>query len=342
MGDIVLLVISACLCGIQEWEAIENFGNHQFDWLTGYGSFSKGIPSHDTIERVFSSLDPQELGSCMACWTELVREKHGDDLIAIDGKRICGSVDITNEKPAMHIVSAYSFGNKLCIGQVATEAKSNEITAIPELLKLLDIKDSTITIDAIGCQTKIAEQIVEKDAHYILAVKGNQPKLQENIADTLRFLKPDDVYLEQDFGHGRIENRKCSVYKNLEFVENKNDWRNLSSIVVIDSTRTIKSTGKSNSETRLYISDANKPAKEFNSNIRNHWAIENNLHWNLDVIFNEDKSKKRRSNAAQNFNIVRKIVLAILEHDVSRKESKGQKRLSALQDIKYREKLLRF
>jgi predicted transposase YbfD/YdcC len=337
-----LLVVSAVLCGANEWDEIELFGRNQEDWLRKYGSFEFGIPSHDTINRVFSAINPKEFGQCFSEWIGVLSQLSDKEVIAIDGKKICNSFDKTKGQAALHMVSAFATQSGLCLGQTVTMAKSNEITAIPELLSLLNITGSIVTIDAMGCQKIIASKIIAQGAEYILAVKGNQPSLEEGIEDTLRFEKPCDTHSDIDCDHGRVETRQCSVFQNIRHIEKAGEWDELKTIIRIDSQRIIKSTGELTSHTRYYISSMAGTAKQFNHWIRSHWAIENNLHWMLDVTFREDYSRKRQGNAAQNFNTITKLVLSILVQDKSFKASCKRKRLRAALNHEYRERLLDF
>jgi predicted transposase YbfD/YdcC len=339
LHDIILLVVSAVLCGMDQWDEIADFGFEQQHWLRKYGSFCNGLPSHDTINRVFSAIDPVEFSDCFSQWANSLWVQCDQEVIAIDGKRICNSHHQSN--PAIHMVSAFATQNGLCLGQVATQEKSNEITAIPQLLSLLDVKGCIVTIDAMGCQKNIASKIVKQGADYILAVKGNQPLLEEGILDTIRFNKPVSLDVDVDCGHGRIETRECSVYNNLEMIEDAHQWEGLNTILQVNSQRTIKATGETTFQTRYYISSREANAKYFNSWTRSHWAIENNLHWTLDVVFGEDQSRKRKGNTAQNFNTIRKIVMALLVNEQQWKASKKRKRLKALQNHQYRETLLK-
>jgi predicted transposase YbfD/YdcC len=238
------------------------------------------------------------------------------------------------------MVSALAVENNLCLGQLSTEEKSNEITSIPQLLSLLDIKGDIISIDAMGCQKKIAETIIEGEADYILAVKGNQASVEESIKDTVVLVKPTSEDVDVDCGHGRIETRKCRVYTDFTCFENATQWKNISSIVEIQSERIKKNTGKKETETRFYISSRKATAKEFNEWIRSHWAIENKLHWVLDVTFKEDLSRKRKEHAAENFNIVLKAALTMLAKDTNNKDSYKKKRMKAALNWKYRNQLL--
>ncbi len=340
LHDIVLLVVTAVLCGADDWEHIADFGTEQQQWLRRYGGFRHGIPSHDTINRVFSAIDPSEFSDCFVQWAKALRDHTAGEAIAIDGKTICNSRH--GETPAVHMVSAYATQSGLCFGQVATGAKSNEITAIPELIGLLDIQGCTVTIDAMGCQRDIAKKIKDSGAEYILAIKGNQQTLEEGVLDTVRFYKPTSCHEDTDCGHGRIETRRCSVFNNLDMIEGAEKWEGVKTVVMVEAERTKKSTGETSSQTRYYISSLQSTAGMFNQLVRCHWAIENNLHWSLDVAFGEDLSRKRRDNAAQNFNMVRKIVMSMLAKDLDWKASIKRKRSKALQNEYYREKLLNF
>lgn len=238
------------------------------------------------------------------------------------------------------MVSAFSQTRGITLGQKAVAEKSNEITAIPELLTLLDLENSIVTIDAMGCQKEIAKQISTNKADYILAVKGNQASLQEAIVDTTRFEKPCDFNTQTDIGHGRIETRYCSIYKNLTLIENSSEWAGLKTIIRIESQRVFKATGVETKQVRHYISSAEVSAEMFNNWIRSHWAIENNLHWMLDVNFREDYSTKQKANAAQNFNTISKIALYLLGDKTT--GSIKQNRTRAALNLKYREALLNF
>lgn len=330
------------LCGANEWDEIELFGRNQQCWLKKYGEFSFGIPSHDTINRVFSAINPKEFGQCFSEWVRTLCQLSDKEVVAIDGKRICNSFDKTKGKSAIHMVSALATESGLCLGQTATMEKSNEIKAIPELLSFLEIDGCIVTIDAMGCQKAIASTIVTKGADYLLAVKGNHHSLEEGIFDTVRFEKACDTYTETDYGHGRIEIRQCSIFHSLKHIENANEWDCLKTIVRIESKRIIKATAEVTNQTRYYISSANGSAKEFNKWARSHWGIENKLHWMLDVTFREDYSRKRKGYAAQNFNTIAKIALSILVNDTSFNASKKRKRLKAALNHDYRESLLNF
>lgn len=342
LSDILLLTVSAMLCGINEWSSVITFGESQLDWLRKHGSFPKGIPSQDTLERLFAALDPKSFNTCFTNWMESLRENIPGEVVAIDGKTMRGAKDTRASKNMPHIVSAWATANGLCLGQVKVSEKSNEITAIPDLIEAVVTKGCTITIDAMGCQKDISKTIIENDADYILAVKGNQGNLELAIQDTVRLEKPDTIDVMNEFAHGRIETRTCKAYNNLSHIENTDGWIGLSTVFIIESHVYEKTTGKERTEQRSYISSLPADAKSLNHKTRSHWGVENNLHWVLDVTFGEDASRKRKTNEAENFNIVLKSVMALLSNDKTKKRSKKNKRFKAALDHKYREELLGF
>jgi predicted transposase YbfD/YdcC len=300
----------------------------------------EGIPSHDTFNRVFSLLDPSKLGECFLQWTRAVFRLTKGEVISIDGKTICGSRD-KGKKSIVHMVSAWAEENNIVLGQLKVDDRSNEITAIPELLKLLVLKGCIVTIDAMGCQKDIASQIIDGEADYIFALKGNQGNLLQQTEDAFRFLPVKSVSEETDAGHGRVERRKCSVIDDLSMIEQKEQWKGLQSLIKIDAERYFKATGKSETETRFYISSLPAEASLLNRSIRSHWGIENSLHWILDVAFNEDSSRKRAGYAAQNFSVLNRIALNILKNDTATKRGIKGKRLKAGWDENYLEKILK-
>ncbi len=340
LSDIILLTVSAVLSGVDCWELVVLFGKSQISWLKKYGNFSNGIPSNDTLERVFAAIDPKHFNECFMSWIESIRKNVSNEIVAIDGKSIKGAR--TGSKHLPHIVSAFAVKNGITLGQVNVDNKSNEITAIPKLLDLLAIEDCTVTIDAMGCQAEIAKAIIKKKANYILAVKGNQGSLQQAVLDTVKFEKPASVSVEDDFGHGRIEKRTCSTYQTLAHIDNKDKWDSLQTIVMIESEIFHKANKTMVKDIRYYISSLPPVAKILNERIRNHWAIENNLHWTLDVEFGEDKSRKRAGYAAENYNIILKMTMVMLANDNTPKLSKKSKRFKAAMDSDYREKLWGF
>lgn len=338
--DIIFITISAVICGSSTWEDIANYGKAKEVWLKQYLKLPNGIPSHDTFNRLFSSIDPNQFETCFLNWIKAISKITSGEIISIDGKTIRGSRS-KDGKSVVHMVSAWAHRNHLSLGQVKVDDKSNEITAIPKLLEVIALEGCIVTIDAMGCQTSIAQKIIEKKADYILAVKGNQGKLKEGILDTIKFCKPIDESEDLDFGHGRIETRKCSVYTDFSHIENSSKWEKLSCIIKIDSHRHIKSTGKEQVETRLYLSSLKPCAKTLEKNIRAHWGVENSLHWILDVAFNEDASMKTNQNAVQNFSIINRIALNLLANDKTKKRSIKGKRLDAGWDNEYLLKILK-
>ena len=325
--DILMMSILAVICGAQSWDAIEMFGKEKEAFLRQILKLPNGIPSHDTINRVFSKLRPGKFESLFIQWVNSLKSPElTKEVIAIDGKSIRGSQDSFHDTPALHLVSAWANSNQLVLGQSKVDGKSNEITAIPELLAILDIEGSIITIDAMGTQKKIAEKIIEQKADYVLALKGNQEYLKENVVSIFARQQPESKDITIEKGHGRIETRECSVITDLTFLDEKEQWKKMKSIIKINSQREIK--GKITNETRYFISSLIDDAKNFNSYIRQHWGIENSLHWSLDVTFNEDFQRKRNGHAAENFALIQKIVLNLLKVEKS-KASLKNKRLMA-------------
>ena len=273
-------------------------------------------------------------------WVNSIHTITAGRVVALDGKTVRGAGGKGGKKSALHIVSAYASMQRICLGQEIVEEKSNEITAIPKLLDLLTLNQSIVTIDAMGCQKDIAQKIISKQADYILMVKDNQAGLKEQIIKV--FARDEGVKIAEsrDSGHGRVETRRCEVTSCLKFLDGKEDWKNLKSIVRITSERYIKKTGESTSEQRYYITSLMDNPELINASIRQHWAIENNLHWNLDVVFREDGQLKREGNSAQNFNLISKIALAMIDAEKSTKDSKPNKRIRAACSDKFRELVL--
>jgi len=339
LQDILFLVISAVVCGLNDWVEIEEFGKGQLDWLRKFFPFKNGIPSHDTLGRLFQRLNTELFSDCFSQWVSELSESTKGELIAVDGKRLRGSYDKSSNKSALHIVSAYATSQKLCLQQIETENKSNEITAIPKLLEMLAIDGCTISIDAMGCQKDIAQKIIDGDADYILGLKSNQKGLLEQVETVFSITSPISQYEDMNVDHGRFEIRKCEVITDFTFLEEHQNWPGFQSVIRIQSKRQNRNTSKTEEQTRYYISSKITDAQVFNREIRSHWAIENQLHWMLDVNFNEDKSRKRKGNSAYNFNMVSKIVLGLLEKNKS-KLPKSRKRTKAAFDTKFREKIL--
>lgn len=341
LTELLFLVITCVLCGQTDYECISDFGKLNLDWFRKYFPFEKGICSPDVLERLFQKINHPLFNECFMIWAQQSYNLTQDELIAIDGKRVCGSYDTLSETAASHILTAFMSSKSICMGQVTTQEKSNEITAIPELLDSIDIKGAIISIDAMGCQKAIAEKIISKNANYLLAVKENQKELYQQIENlfTLKLGATMDVW--DDAGHGRVEKRTATLLTNLDLLEEKENWASLKSILKIESSRYVKSTKITSLQTRYYICSSNEySAMKMNRFVREHWAIENKLHWQLDVNFGEDDARKRVGNSAKNFNLILKTALTLLQRDKINKISINRKKLKASYDLEYRELMM--
>lgn len=327
LEDILLLTLLAVLCGAESYESIELFGKSKKDFLKQVLSLPNGIASHDTIERLFKRIDSHAFEAAFLCWIKSLEINTEGKIISIDGKTLRGSQDGTNGRYAIHMVSAWCAANEMTLGQIRTESKSNEINAVKQLLELLDIEGSIITLDAMGCQKEIAAAIVGKKADYILAVKQNQQTLYDQIAGAFAHQKSQHHAVELEADHGRIEHRTCSVIHQLSWIGEKEKWEALQSIIKIEATREVNAT--SSTETRYYISSLKQDAHYFNRTIRQHWRIENSYHWVLDVQFREDESRKRKGQSAENFAIIRRIALNLIKQKKLRRLGVHYKRLFA-------------
>ena len=338
--DIVFIAIAGVVCGAESWNDIEQYGQAKQAWLKTFLALPNGIPSHDTFNRVFSALDPEQLEACFLAWVREVAQLSQGEVVSIDGKAIRGSRQAGN-KAIVHMVSAWANTNHLVLAQRRVADKSNEITAIPKLLQVLELSGTVVTIDAIGCQRSIAQQIIARKADYILAVKENQKHLLADVQDSFRMLAADAVAEETDCGHGRVERRTCSVLGDCTLIEHASEWTSLRSVVRIQAERFHKTTGEIEAETRYYISSLPPQAAQLNRAIRQHWGIENSLHWVLDLAFHEDQSRKRAGHAAQNFSLLNRIALNLLKNDKSVKVGVRGKRLVAGWDNDFLLRLLR-
>jgi len=340
LNTILLIGVIATLCGAETWKQMEEFGKAKQKLIKTFMPLPYGVPSDDTINRVFSAIDPKKFELCFVNWASSLSESFKSEVIAIDGKTARGAKS-DGMPSSVHIVSAWANDRNIVTGQVKVNDKSNEITAIPELLDLLFLEGNVVTIDAMGTQTAIAEKIISKGANYILAVKENQKNLSEEIIDEFRFGKNADFFEHVDFGHGRIETRKCSVISNFQFINNEDEngaekWKNLKSIIKLESIREFKNSSKQTEiATRYYITSLQETPITLLSNIRAHWGVENKLHWVLDVQFKEDQSRKRNGNATQNYSTVLKIALNLLKNDKTVKQGIQGKRLKAGWDNSY-------
>jgi predicted transposase YbfD/YdcC len=339
LEEVLLIAIAAVLSGAESWNDIADYGEAKVEWLRTFLSLPSGIPSHDTFNRVFAALDPEQLEKGFVAWVGSIAKLTAGEVVAIDGKSLCGTRE-PGTKAIVHMVSAWAEGNGLVLAQRKVEDKSNEITAIPKLLDALELSRTVVTIDAMGCQRSIAEKIVARQADYILAVKENQGSLMDGIKDSFQMLDADAVAEEIDCGHGRVESRRCSVIADLSLVEKASEWACLQGLVRIQAERHHKATGKTERETRFYITSLKPDAARLNRAIRQHWGIENKLHWMLDVGFSEDRCRKRAGHAAQNFSILNRIALNLLKQDKSSKRGIKGKRLNAAWNHPYLLKLL--
>jgi predicted transposase YbfD/YdcC len=336
--DIVVLTVCAVISGCETWEEIEEYGEFKLDWLRRFLELPHGIPSHDTIRRLFIRLDPQSLQRCFFSWVEAVRQQTEGDVVAIDGKTLRRSGEAASGKMPIHMVSAWAAANAMVLGQMKTSDHSNEITAIPALLDLLKVKGCIVTIDAEGCQTEIAKKIRERKADYVLAVKANQPHLLEQISDFFADTTDEDIgeeWLEKnetvDKGHGRIEIRECYHSDEIAALPRVKEFAGAKSIAMVRSTRIIGE--KRTSETRYFISSLEMDAQKLAHAVRAHWSVENSLHWTLDMSFREDESRMRDGYSAENFAMMRRMALSIMKRDVHSKRSlKGRRRICSYHD----------
>ena len=343
--DIIAIAICAVICGADTWEDIELFGEAKHEWLKQFLELPSDIPSHGTFGRVFSIISPVEFQRSFLNWIKAISESIEREVVAIDGKTSRRSYDKSKGKGAIHMVSAWATANRVVLGQVKTEDKSNEITAIPELLDILALNGCIVTIDAMGCQKNISAKIIEKGADYVLALKGNQGTLHEDIKLFFQDAKETsfkdihhDFYETIDGDHGRIETRRYSIVSDIEWLEGKADWKEIKSIGMVESEREIGD--KVTKETRYYISSLPSNAKLFGDAVRKHWGIENSLHWVLDVVFREDECRIRKGHAAENFAVLRHIALNLIREEKSIKRGAKGKRLKAGWDNDYLSKIL--
>jgi len=316
LEEILFLVISAVLSGAEGWRKIVRYGDTKLDLLRKFFPYENGIPSRYTLMTVFSLLDKKTLEHWLLSWTSGYLEDLKGELIAIDGKALKGASKGGKREGPQYLLNAFATGQGLVIGHKAIAAKTNEITAIPELLDKLNIKGSTISIDAIGCQKNIAEKIIEKDADYFLALKGNQGNLFNDVIDyfknTLDTQKELSYHKTIDKGHGRVEVRRCWSSDDIDWLKKNNPgWKNIQTICIVESERHIK--GKKVTQKRYYITSNASDAEKLLGFSRKHWAIENTLHWVLDVQLQEDAAQIRAVNAAENMGVVRKVILNILK-----------------------------
>ena len=346
--NIIVIAICGVICGADTWVDIEHFGQAKADWLAQFLELENGIPAHDTFGRVFARLDPEEFQAGFVSWIQAVSKITAGEIVAIDGKQLRRSHDGRLGKKAIYMVSAWAVGNQLVLGQRKVDEKSNEITAIPKLLELLALAGCIVTIDAMGCQTDIAAEIVAQDADYVLALKGNQGRLHEDVAEMFAYFeKIDFAGVEHDYhrsvngGHGRIEIRECWTFDPHQWADHfrtLQHWSQLRTVVMVVAQR--QTDVQVTRETRFYISSLESDARQLLQAIRSHWGIENSLHWVLDIAFREDDSRIRTDHAPENMAVLRHIALNLLKQEQSAKCGIHAKRLKCAWDEDYLMKVL--
>lgn len=346
--DVITIAICAIIAGAEGWTDMELFGQTKEGWFREFLELPYGIPSDDTFRRIFEVIEPVKFQQSFMNWVQTISDLTAGEVIAIDGKAVRGSYQKDDKKRAVHMVSAWAANNKLVLGQRKVADKSNEITAIPELLELLTISGCIVTIDAMGCQTEIAEQIIQQEGDYLLAVKKNQEHLYEDI-EWLFKLATAANYAEEGFdahhtvnkGHGRLEIRRCWLIADeewLTYIRDRHRWPHLTTVVKVEATRQVNHRKKP--EVRYYIASFSASATQMLAATRNHWGIENEVHWVLDVIFNEDATRIRDANSTQNLVLLRHLALNLLRQDKATKLSLRAKRLKATWDHSYLHKVL--
>lgn len=343
--DILVIAICGSICGADGWANIAEFGKAKEVWLRKFLELPRGIPSHDTFGRVFSMIRPEKFRECFVNWIQSVAQISKGEIVAVDGKKLRRSYDSKSSTAAIHMVGAWADANRLVLGQVKTDEKSNEITAIPQLLNILDIHGCIVTIDAMGCQKKIAEQIVEQGGDYVLGLKGNQGTMLEAVEQTFSEMKEEDLegpdydfHQTEENGHGRHEVRSYFTTSLLDRLPDREEWRGLQTVGAVLST--VTRNGKTTQDCRYYIGSIENDAKLFAKAVRSHWGIENSCHWVLDVAFREDDSRVRKDHAPENLAILRHIALNLLREEKTAKIGVKTKRLKAGWDDRYRAKVL--
>jgi predicted transposase YbfD/YdcC len=341
LHDVLVIAICGMICGADDWVAIEEFGWAKEAWFRTFLKLPHGIPSHDTFGRIFAALDPEAFAKFFAAWVRDVADLTEGRVVAIDGKTVRRSFDRAGSRSAIHMVNAWATENGLALGQVATEEKSNEITAVPRLLDLLQLKGCIVTLDAMGCQKEIAEKIVGKGADYVLQVKANQPQLHVELEEYFEQALAHDfagvahsVHETSERGHGRREVRRVYCTRDIKALSTGSDWPGLRTIAMRETEREVE--GKTSTERAYYISSMRRAdAKKVARAIRDHWGVENGLHWVLDIAFREDESRARVKNSAQNLSVLRQIALNLLKSEKTAKVGVKNKRLKAGWDEPY-------
>jgi predicted transposase YbfD/YdcC len=343
LPNIIVIALCAVLCGAKDWQQIETFGKRRLDWFCRFLSNLTEIPSHDTFERVFDRIDPQAFQQCFQSWVAAISEKLNIKHIAIDGKTLRGSG--LGKLGPLHLVSAWATEQHLSLGQVATAEKSNEITAIPELLDLLELHGAIVTIDAMGCQKAIASKIIEREGHYALTVKDNQPTLLAEIKEKVhQALESDfkgiqyDQHMTEERGHGRTEKRHFTILIDPVGIPQQAEWEKLRVVGMCARERQV-GTKDATTEVSFFIGSKVMSAKSYAKVLRNHWGIENNLHWQLDVSFAEDNNRVSKRNGAENLALLRKLALMMLKRHPG-KQSLAGKQWNAALDPQFLEEVL--
>ena len=340
--DIVAIAILAVISGADGWGAIELYGKTKYEWLKGFLELPNGIPSHDTFSRVFARIEPKQFQECFLSWVNSITKKLELEVIAIDGKTMKQSYDRKQSQKPLHIVSAWSASHQLVLGQKKVNNKSNEVTAIPALLELLEIEKSIITIDAMGCQKEIAALIIKKKGDYLLALKGNQKLLHKDVKDWFELARKEEFasrehsyYQQIEGGHHRVEKRQIwtVAVSELPSLHNQSLWTGLKTVVMVVSERRLWN--KTTTEVRFYLSSLVSNAEKISQAIRSHWGIENSLHWTLDVTFSEDKSRIRKDHSPENFALLRRLAVNLLKQEKGFKGSLKMKRYLAGMDNNY-------
>ncbi len=343
--NVVVIAVCAVVSGADDFVAIARFGRTKRNWLARFLDLKNGIPSHDRFNAILAAIKPAEFEKCLLSWITDLHEITDGQVVAIDGKTLRRSFDTAKEKSAIHMVSAWATANHISLGQVVTDQKSNEITAIPKLLEMLDISGCLVTIDAMGCQTKIAQAIVDQKAHYVLAAKENQPTLYQGLTNHFDDHLEDDFartkvrrYRTEEKGHGREEIRNYFVCPVPEDLPDRSRWPKLRAIgIVVSNTQR---DGKDCGEVRYYILSKYLSGRRFGEAVRDHWGIENSLHWQLDVTFQEDQCRVRKGHADANFSSLRRTALSLLKNESTLKVGIKNKRLAAAWDDAYLEQVL--
>jgi predicted transposase YbfD/YdcC len=339
LHDILVVALCAIISGADSWTQVAEYGRSKLEWFKSFLPLPNGIPSHDTFGRLFAMIDPKEFQTFFKRWIQDFSESLQNKTVSIDGKTLRGSHDRASGKSAIHMVSAWLSGAGLVLGQRKTDDKSNEITAIPELIKTLALEGAIVTIDAMGCQKEIARTIIEKDADYILHLKENQKTLHDNVSLFFKDPgKPLDTFQTIDGDHGRIETRRYSTTDDIDWLQGNHEWPDLKTIVQVVREREVE--GTASKETAYFISSLENHPPAIAKAIREHWGIENSLHWCLDISFREDHCRVRKDHAPENFGILRHMAINLLKREKSLKGGLQTKRLKAAWDHKYLLKIL--